>query len=57
MIDTTLEHNAFTEELIRQLRATDQFGNWSKMSDEELDGEICKDKRGSQKNPYYRRYR
>ena len=26
----------FTEELIRQLRATDQFGNWSKMSDEEL---------------------
>jgi len=36
MIDTTLEHNAFTEELIRQLRATDQFGNWSKMSDEEL---------------------
>lgn len=36
MIDTTLEHNAFTEELIRQLRATDQFGNWAKMSDEEL---------------------
>lgn len=36
MIDTTLEQNAFTEELIRQLRATDQFGNWSKMSDEEL---------------------
>lgn len=36
MIDTTLEHNAFTQELIRQLRATDQFGNWSKMSDEEL---------------------
>jgi len=31
-----LEANAFTEELIRQLRATDQFGNWSKMSDEEL---------------------
>lgn len=31
-----LEKNAFTEELIRQLRATDQFGNWSKMSDEEL---------------------
>ena len=36
MTDTKLEHNAFTEELIRQLRATDQFGNWSKMSDEEL---------------------
>lgn len=31
-----LEKNAFTEELIRQLRATDQFGNWSNMSDEEL---------------------
>ncbi len=31
-----LEANAFTEELIRQLRAADQFGNWSKMSDEEL---------------------
>ncbi len=28
--------NAFTEELLRQLRAADQFGNWSKMSDEEL---------------------
>jgi len=36
MSDTVLEVNAFTEELIRQLRATDQFGNWSKMSDEEL---------------------
>lgn len=36
MIDTTFEHNAFTEELIRQLRAADQFGNWSKMSDEAL---------------------
>ncbi|MFA6191870.1 MAG: NifX-associated nitrogen fixation protein [Sulfurimonas sp.] len=31
-----LEVNAFTQELIRQLRAADQFGNWSKMSDEEL---------------------
>ena len=31
-----IDKNAFTEELIRQLRATDQFGNWSKMSDEEL---------------------
>lgn len=31
-----LEVNAFIEELIRQLRATDQFGNWAKMSDEEL---------------------
>ena len=28
--------NDFTQELIRQLRATDQFGNWAKMSDEEL---------------------
>ena len=36
MSDTALEINAFTEELIRQLRATDQFGNWAKMSDEEL---------------------
>jgi len=36
MSDTVLERNAFTEELIRQLRATDQFGNWAKMSDEEL---------------------
>ena len=36
MSETVLEINAFTEELIRQLRATDQFGNWSKMSDEEL---------------------
>jgi len=36
MSNTLLEVNAFTEELIRQLRATDQFGNWSKMSDEEL---------------------
>jgi len=31
-----IDKNAFTVELIRQLRATDQFGNWSKMSDEEL---------------------
>ncbi len=31
-----LEMNDFIVELIRQLRATDQFGNWSKMSDEEL---------------------
>ena len=36
MSDTLLEVNAFTEELIRQLRATDQFGNWAKMSDEAL---------------------
>ncbi|MBN2894447.1 MAG: NifX-associated nitrogen fixation protein [Campylobacterales bacterium] len=33
---TTPTHNDFTLELIRQLRATDQFGNWAKMSDEEL---------------------
>jgi len=31
-----IELNDFTQELIRQLRAADQFGNWSKMSDEEL---------------------
>ena len=31
-----LEHNAFTQELIRQLRAADQFGNWAKLSDEEI---------------------
>lgn len=31
-----MEINAFTEELLRQLRATDQFGNWAKLSDEEL---------------------
>jgi len=36
MSQVILEQNRFTEELIRQLRATDQFGNWSKMSDEEL---------------------
>lgn len=36
MSETLLEHNLFTEELIRQLRATDQFGNWAKMTDEEL---------------------
>ena len=31
-----LEHNAFTQDLIRQLRAADQFGNWAKLSDEEI---------------------
>ncbi|MEA1920258.1 MAG: DUF269 domain-containing protein, partial [Campylobacterota bacterium] len=31
-----MEHNDFTVELIRQLRATDQFGNWAKLSDEEV---------------------
>jgi len=31
-----LSGNLFTQELIRQLRAADQFGNWSKLSDEEL---------------------
>lgn len=35
-MEAQLDTNAFTEELIRQLRATDQFGNWAKMSDEEL---------------------
>lgn len=32
----TVEKNAFAGELLRQLRATDQFGNWAKLSDEEL---------------------
>jgi len=36
MSDVKVETNEFTGELIRQLRATDQFGNWAKMSDEEL---------------------
>ncbi|MBN2816504.1 MAG: NifX-associated nitrogen fixation protein [Campylobacterales bacterium] len=36
MSEAIQEISPFTEELIRQLRATDQFGNWSKMSDEEL---------------------
>jgi len=36
MSEALVEANEFTGELIRQLRATDQFGNWSKMSDEEL---------------------
>ena len=36
MSETTTEFSPFTQELIRQLRALDQFGNWAKMSDEEL---------------------
>jgi len=36
MSEALVEANEFTGELIRQLRATDQFGNWAKMSDEEL---------------------
>lgn len=36
MSQEVIEFNPFTQELIRQLRATDQFGNWAKMSDEEL---------------------
>ena len=36
MSEENKELNVFAQELIRQLRATDQFGNWSKMSDEEL---------------------
>ena len=35
-MEAVLDKNEFTTELIRQLRATDQFGNWAKMSDEEL---------------------
>jgi len=36
MSEEQVKVNEFTGELIRQLRATDQFGNWAKMSDEEL---------------------
>jgi probable nitrogen fixation protein len=36
MSETATEFSPFTQELIRQLRALDQFGNWAKMSDEEL---------------------
>jgi len=36
MSEAAQEISLFTEELIRQLRATDQFGNWASMSDEEL---------------------
>ncbi len=36
MSQETVEFSPFTQELIRQLRALDQFGNWAKMSDEEL---------------------
>jgi len=36
MSEAQVKVNEFTGELIRQLRATDQFGNWAKMSDEEL---------------------
>ena len=36
MIETLTEFSPFTQELIRQLRALDQFGKWAKMSDEEL---------------------
>lgn len=35
-MEAQLEENVFIAELVRQLRALDQFGNWSKMSDEEL---------------------
>lgn len=33
---TNLKENPFMAELIAQLRALDQFGHWSSMSDEEL---------------------
>ena len=36
MSQTVVEFSPFTQELIRQLRATDQFGNWAKLSDEEV---------------------
>jgi len=36
MSEVVKEKSLFIEELVRQLRATDQFGNWAKISDEEL---------------------
>ncbi|MFT5661126.1 MAG: putative nitrogen fixation protein [Sulfurimonas sp.] len=36
MSEVLKENSPFTEELIRQLRAIDQFGNWAKLSDEEV---------------------
>jgi len=36
MSETLKDFSPFTQELIRQLRATDQFGNWAKISDKEL---------------------
>ena len=36
MTEVAQTFNPFTQELIRQLRAADQFGNWARMSDEEL---------------------
>lgn len=36
MSEALKENSPFTEELIRQLRAIDQFGNWAKLSDEEV---------------------
>ncbi len=36
MSEALKEVSLFTEELVRQLRAIDQFGNWSKLSDEEV---------------------
>jgi len=35
-MNAEVEINPFVEELIRQLRALDQFGNWAKLSDEEV---------------------
>lgn len=35
-MSTTTVENPFLKQLVNQLRAMDQFGNWSKMSDEEL---------------------
>lgn len=36
MSEALKEISPFTEELIRQLRAIDQFGNWARLSDEEV---------------------
>jgi probable nitrogen fixation protein len=36
MSEALKENSPFTEELIRQLRAIDQFGNWAKLSDDEV---------------------
>ncbi len=36
MKETTFNKEDFKKELVRQLRASDQFGSWSKIKDEEL---------------------
>jgi probable nitrogen fixation protein len=36
MNEEVKENSLFTQELIRQIRAIDQFGNWARLSDEEV---------------------